>query len=405
MSKKNKTYTIIGVVIVSLLFLSNTFDLFNLRYSNNDILSFSSLQEYSIDQASFGTPLLHTTLPTKDTLPTETIVPVILPNSFISGIFYGLAGFTIISTLAVYLIFKPKKWLLLLAMQIVIMCSYIAFEIVYAKGTDTSYTASLIQSTLAVSLITLSIVLLSTYYPFFVKRFMFKYERKIYTILSIAALFFFALNHFKTDEYAFVIHIVTFALLIATQYLMYRLSNNLNYTTYLLLIVGLSLFYSLCFMPSITYNSMATFNAAISQLKLLSMLLIVFNIVINYKYIKKQQKQHKENEVYISQYVMLLKNYHKLLVEEKHVQVEPIQPKEVNSLKDYAENLNEYLKCEYKLTDREIDVIQLIWNGKTNKEIANNLNITLSTTKYHISNIYLKLNVSSRPQVFALKDW
>lgn len=49
-----------------------------------------------------------------------------------------------------------------------------------------------------------------------------------------------------------------------------------------------------------------------------------------------------------------------------------------------------------QLTDRERDVLRLIAKGKTNLEIADDLKITESTTKYHVNNILSKLGVSDR---------
>jgi len=48
------------------------------------------------------------------------------------------------------------------------------------------------------------------------------------------------------------------------------------------------------------------------------------------------------------------------------------------------------------LTKQEIAIKELIIHGKTNKEIANELHISLNTVKTHISNIYQKLNISNR---------
>lgn len=48
------------------------------------------------------------------------------------------------------------------------------------------------------------------------------------------------------------------------------------------------------------------------------------------------------------------------------------------------------------LTKQEIAIKELITNGKTNKEIAIELHISLNTVKTHISNIYQKLNIYSR---------
>jgi len=58
-----------------------------------------------------------------------------------------------------------------------------------------------------------------------------------------------------------------------------------------------------------------------------------------------------------------------------------------------------------KLSDREVDVIRLLAQGKANKEIASELHIGETTVKTHVSNILMKLGVQSRTQaaLFAAK--
>jgi len=51
------------------------------------------------------------------------------------------------------------------------------------------------------------------------------------------------------------------------------------------------------------------------------------------------------------------------------------------------------------LTKQEIIIKKLIIDGKTNKEIASDLHISLSTVKTHISNIYQKLNITNRKEL------
>ena len=50
------------------------------------------------------------------------------------------------------------------------------------------------------------------------------------------------------------------------------------------------------------------------------------------------------------------------------------------------------------LTDREYDIIKLVAKGYTNKNIATELYITEGTTKWHLSNIYSKLQVKNRTE-------
>ncbi|WP_010257351.1 response regulator transcription factor [Myroides injenensis] len=100
--------------------------------------------------------------------------------------------------------------------------------------------------------------------------------------------------------------------------------------------------------------------------------------------------------------MFLVKNYHKLLQKEKN----NLPQNNNNNQIIISENIDsqDLIRKQYKLTDREVEVLKLVWNGLSNKEIAQELNITISTTKYHISNIFIKLNVSSRTQLFSLKN-
>ncbi|MBI5952940.1 MAG: response regulator transcription factor [Chloroflexi bacterium] len=54
------------------------------------------------------------------------------------------------------------------------------------------------------------------------------------------------------------------------------------------------------------------------------------------------------------------------------------------------------------LTDRELEVLKLMVDGLNNAEIAERLVISLSTVKYHISNILMKLGVDNRVSAVSL---
>ncbi len=48
------------------------------------------------------------------------------------------------------------------------------------------------------------------------------------------------------------------------------------------------------------------------------------------------------------------------------------------------------------LSDREFEVVQLIYSGKTNQQITQDLFISINTLKRHINNAYMRLDVNSR---------
>jgi DNA-binding NarL/FixJ family response regulator len=50
------------------------------------------------------------------------------------------------------------------------------------------------------------------------------------------------------------------------------------------------------------------------------------------------------------------------------------------------------------LTERELEILQLVASGATNADIARQLWITQQTVKFHVSNVYRKLDVSNRTE-------
>lgn len=72
------------------------------------------------------------------------------------------------------------------------------------------------------------------------------------------------------------------------------------------------------------------------------------------------------------------------------------------SMEDYALDKE---KIEW-LTKRELDVLQLISKGCSNKKISDELSISERTVKNHISHIFRKINVEDRTQaaVFAIRN-
>ena len=64
---------------------------------------------------------------------------------------------------------------------------------------------------------------------------------------------------------------------------------------------------------------------------------------------------------------------------------------------EVGEKLSERLNRP-QLSNRELDVLKLVAQGKTNQQIATELYISESTVKYHINGVLSKLGVSDRTQ-------
>lgn len=57
-------------------------------------------------------------------------------------------------------------------------------------------------------------------------------------------------------------------------------------------------------------------------------------------------------------------------------------------------------KVDYKslFSNRELAILQLLGEGKSNKEIAQSLHLSQGTVRNHLSNIFCKLDVRDRTQ-------
>lgn len=64
------------------------------------------------------------------------------------------------------------------------------------------------------------------------------------------------------------------------------------------------------------------------------------------------------------------------------------------------EEINHLLK--EPLSEREFEILQHIRAGKNNREIAEEIFVSINTVKYHLKNIYTKLEVSNRLQAVQL---
>ncbi|QFT90349.1 Transcriptional regulatory protein LiaR [Bacillus sp. THAF10] len=81
-----------------------------------------------------------------------------------------------------------------------------------------------------------------------------------------------------------------------------------------------------------------------------------------------------------------------------------LEPEVAGKMMQRMRRKSEILPHE-ELTSREMEVLLLMTQGKTNQEIADELFIALKTVKVHVSNILAKLDVQDRTQavIYAFK--
>jgi len=75
-------------------------------------------------------------------------------------------------------------------------------------------------------------------------------------------------------------------------------------------------------------------------------------------------------------------------------------------MKQIAQPAHPQEKPAMPLSDREIEIIQLLADGLSNKAISRQLSLSENTIKYHLKNILQKLNVQNRTEavMYALRN-
>lgn len=96
----------------------------------------------------------------------------------------------------------------------------------------------------------------------------------------------------------------------------------------------------------------------------------------------------------------LIRKYLKHIPEKVSKEVLAVYP-EIDS--DFNKSV---MSNPYNLTERELDVLSLISEGLSNKDVAQKLYISVGTVKWHLNNVYGKMNVKSRYEaiVFAQEE-
>lgn len=79
-----------------------------------------------------------------------------------------------------------------------------------------------------------------------------------------------------------------------------------------------------------------------------------------------------------------------------------VASKILSEFSQLSEGKGRRVRADHDLTERELSVIRLLAEGKTNKEIANALNLSEKTVKNHVRNIFHKLHAYDRTHAAML---
>jgi len=179
------------------------------------------------------------------------------------------------------------------------------------------------------------------------------------------------------------------------------LAIDLTFCTLILYLTGgwASPFYLYCLSPLLTVALLFGFKGALFSASIFSFLYISVLYANGYSIVKIAETGRLDS--FISNFVSfflvsIFFAYPASLLDKLE-----LSKQEIEATKHDLEQSNRELEKVYKLTPlsrREIDVMRLISDGKSNKEIADILFLSESTVKTHVSSILKKLNLKSRAE-------
>ncbi|MBN2634564.1 MAG: LuxR family transcriptional regulator [Bacteroidales bacterium] len=114
-------------------------------------------------------------------------------------------------------------------------------------------------------------------------------------------------------------------------------------------------------------------------------LLSIAGIIISTQIIRNKNDRIASMILELRNYILLLKN-----------------TRSATNNSESTYDRKELLKEQFSFTEREAEIMNLIMDGLTNEEIAGKLFVSPNTIKFHIKNIYLKLDVKSRIQALLM---
>ncbi|MGV3761104.1 7TM diverse intracellular signaling domain-containing protein [Parapedobacter sp.] len=310
------------------------------------------------------------------------------------GLYYGLALMSVVFNLVFYLVFKDKRFITYCLLLFTTFVSFFYEDGMFYYFSDGQWTMDYL--TVWNSSFTAIVALLFTYYFLGLEAVLLPYRKWFYMAASL--LLSGALGYTITQQ-NILLHIVVvtcFLFALTCLFLAVRRFKQDVYARFLTLAFSLVVFTGILYVLYSRLDPLKYTWFDINTFRLVSALEI---ISISFAIIFKVKALQQENERYREE----LNNYLKAL------EVDAANPCAPESgypagmpLVATKDELADELRINHDLTDRETDVLRCIWDGLTNKEISERLFITVSTTKYHIGNLYMKLDVKNRNQVQVL---
>lgn len=306
------------------------------------------------------------------------------------GFYYGLGLMSIIFNFVFFLIFKDKRFIAYCFLQIGVFV-----EFFYEDGMFYYLSSGeLVMNNLLVYTVpfTAAFACVFSYYFLDLKDTHKNYWRYVGPVIALALLTLILFTIFKWEGFLPIVDLLSFlSALIPISIAISRFKKDV-YARFLVLTFGIIVIFGAGYVLNMNFNLpwLAAFDMdALRMVSAFEIISIGFAITFKVRALQ-EEKEHYRTEI------------NKYLVEFKESAL--VVPGISNFSVSNEEDTLMILQKDFLLTERETEVLQGIWEGLTNQELANKLFISPNTVKYHISNLYVKLDVKNRTQALRIKD-
>lgn len=316
------------------------------------------------------------------------------------GLYYGLALMSVVFNFVFYLIFKDRRFITYCLLLLTTFISFFYEDGMFYYFSNGKWTLDYLM--VWNNSVTALIALPFTKYFLDLHSFFRRYRG--WFNYGAIVLFAAALLYTLTDALAFyiIVYVLCFIYAGLCIGLAFRQFKRDVYARFLVSAFGLVVVTGILYVfythiDSETYHmfDLGTFRL-VSALEIISV-----SFAIIYK-VRALQDENEKNRQELDKY---FRSIEQITIQEDYPEYSAAEVLQQETSEEQKKTVGERLKERYDLTERETDVLLCIWEGLTNKEISDRLFITVSTTKYHIGNLYVKLDVKNRNQVQTLRDW
>lgn len=314
------------------------------------------------------------------------------------SMYYGLAIMVILFNIIFYIIFRDTRFISYSLLQISIFLTFFYEDGMFYYFSDQQWVLPYfsIWNTSASCLLAAWF----TYYFIDLKQHMPSFGKIVTAtgIILLASATLYTYSDWSVFKYIAVI--IWFGIPALCFYQAGKLFKKNPYARFLLINFGLFVLVGIGYGLYRRYDLVYLSFFNIHTLRLASAIEIV---AISFALIFKVRTLREENARYKTE----LRHYLSLLRLDKELEYEKNKQETstytLSAPTDRDQFMIEEIQTQFQLTEREVEVLHHIWKGDSNKEIAENLCISVHTVKYHVGKLYVKLDVSTRSEVRSLK--